>query len=122
MATNPALSWILDQSCNVFSPTETVTRGRTDITLSKSTGVACHVQALTPDEAPRGFGYEEMGDYQCFFHSTEDVEQGDLVQPTNGPYSGKNFWVRAIHKSETVYAEHAMANLELTQQSTSEFA
>lgn len=118
MPTNPVLNSLLDQTATVFRPTETVTGGVTEQTLAASTGVETHVQALTPDEAPRGYGYEELGDYQAFFNSTSDVAQGDLVQPEDGPYSGKNFWIRALFKSEVVGIEHTMANLEFTTEST----
>ena len=119
MTTNPDLTALLDQECTLFVATETVVNMRTQTSLSGTTGVSCHIQAMTPDEVAKGFGYEKEGMYQAFFESTQSgVSVGNRVKQTDGPYTNLHWHIRTIEKSDWAGLEHVMAILELTTEST----
>lgn len=120
MVVNPDLLYLLDQTCKVFRPVESTTSMVTKQNLAlNESGVPCQIQAKSAFERSLGMGVEEAGDYWGFYHSTGDVQVGDLVQGQTGPYTGKNFWVRGFGtNTDWEGIEHLMAELHLTPVST----
>jgi hypothetical protein len=121
MVLNPDLLYLLDQQCDVLRPAEAQVGMRTMSNLaSLSTGVAVHVQAMTPREMAYGYGYEQEGNYLAFFHSTQALAVGDMVRMTTGPHAAKRFWLRGEPTLTDVCGiQHTMASLEYTEDSTS---
>lgn len=120
MVVNPDLECLLDQTCKVFRPAEGTTSMVTKQNLAlNEQNVPCHIQAKNAYERMLAMGYEEAGEYWGFYHSTGDLQVGDLVQAQTGPHTGLNFWLRGFGtNTDWPGIEHIMAELQLTPVST----
>ena len=121
-----ALLCLLNMKATRFRITESKVFGVTEQSLAASTGIAIHVQPLSPDEAARAYGYEDVGArYQAFVQSTADVLQGDRIKidSVDGSsivsFSNTHYHVRGL-EDNSVWAgiAHKLLHLELTEKST----
>lgn len=116
---NPDLADMLDQFCTIYRSTEgvegMVTKQGT--LTATSTGVACHVQAVSRDDVARGYGYQDVGDHWWFAQSTIGIQRGDMVKLTSGPWSGDHFWARGpVDNTNVVGIEHLCWSIEYTDE------
>lgn len=119
MVANADLAAMLDHTCTVYRPSETVSGMVTQEGLAlSSTGLALHIQTIGRDDVARGYGYQDSGDHLAFFQSTANVQRGDLIRPDAGPWSGENFWVRGpFDDTDIVGIEHLALLVEFTDES-----
>lgn len=121
-----ALKQLLNMDITRFRPTETKVHGVTIQTLAASTGIAGHIQPMSPDEVARAYGYEEVGArYQGFFRASADIQIGDRIKvvsvegSTANTFSGTHYWVRGLEDNAAQpWIKHKLLHLELTTKST----
>jgi len=121
MAVNPDLNAMLDHSVKVGRPAETVVNGVTKLTFTWSTVTqkSVHLQPVTPQEVQQEWGQEARGTHQAFVNSTVGLLRGDLLKQVTGPYpSGTKWWLRQLRRHTTVGAQHTLALLDVTTEST----
>jgi hypothetical protein len=107
---------ILPYTLTVGRATETIPYGSTDVSRAWATSTSpCDIQTISGAVVRQIYGTERSEVHRAFLPATVDIQDGDLVAATSGPYEGDHYSVIVVKRWRS---HHIEADLEYSEDHT----